>query len=69
VGFVDCHIPGIRRPDGTVLEAVADPAAFDAELVILHTRHEAEDLRWIRGDQAVLDTTYRETGIRQRILL
>lgn len=69
VGFVDDHIPSIRRPDGSTLDAVADPAVFDADIVILHTRHTSEDLSWIRGDQVVLDTTYRETGIRQRILL
>lgn len=69
VGFVDDHIPSIRLPHGESLEAVADPAAFDAEVVILHTRHDSEDLSWIRDDQLVLDTTYRETSLSQRILL
>jgi len=69
VSFVDDHIPSIRRPDGSVLESIDDPAAFDAEIVILHTRHDSADLSWIRSDQLVLDTTYREASIPQRILL
>ena len=69
VGFVDDHIPSLRRPDGSTLEVTADPAAFGASIVILHTRHDSEDLSWIGGDQLVLDTTYRETALPQRILL
>lgn len=69
VGFVDDHVSSIRRHDGTSLEAVTDPAGFDAEIVVLHTRHDSLDLGWIRDDQLVLDTTYRETGLAQRVLL
>lgn len=69
VGFVDDRIPSVRRRDGSTLGSVADPAGFDADLVILHTRHSSADLSWIGQSQLVLDTTYRETAIRNRVLL
>ena len=44
---------------GCLVESVEDPARWDADLVILHTKHSAMNLDWLRDAPAVLDTTYR----------
>ncbi|HEY4226168.1 MAG TPA: nucleotide sugar dehydrogenase [Pseudolysinimonas sp.] len=67
VGFVDPLFRSVRLHDGSVLDAVDDPAAFGATLVILHTRHSDADLDWIGRAQLVLDATYSEVGPRRRI--
>lgn len=69
VGFVDSHFASLRLPSGSSLEAVTDPAAFDADLVLLHTRHTGHDLTWITPDQLVIDSTYRGVDLLQRVLL
>nr|WP_231715267.1 nucleotide sugar dehydrogenase [Arthrobacter gengyunqii] len=58
VGYID---PLIKRIDskGIVLESVTDPAAFGADLVIMHTSHTDFDLSWLTSVPAVLDTTYK----------
>jgi nucleotide sugar dehydrogenase len=68
VGYVDDHAPSLQLHDGTLLEHVSDPVAFDADLVLLHTRHSEADLSWVRPDQLVLDATYREVGVGHRIV-
>jgi nucleotide sugar dehydrogenase len=69
VAFVDDHFDGVTLPSGTRLTAVTDPAAFDAEIVVLHTRHHDADLSWIEPHQLVLDTTYRGVDVPQRVIL
>jgi nucleotide sugar dehydrogenase len=69
IAYLDAYIPQVRLRDGTVLESIADPAAFGADVVILHTRHDSMDLGWIDPAALVLDTTYRETSIPTRITL
>lgn len=59
VGYVDPYFECITAPDGTVLIGVEDPAAFNADLVILHTKHSVLDLQWLADAPTVLDTTYR----------
>jgi nucleotide sugar dehydrogenase len=68
VGYLDPLFPTVRLADGSVLESVADPAGFDPELVLVHTRHSSLDLSWIGPDRAVLDASYRETSLPQRVL-
>ncbi|WP_307859103.1 nucleotide sugar dehydrogenase [Herbiconiux sp. SYSU D00978] len=68
VAFLDPHASALELHDGTVVERVDDPVAFDPDLVLLHTRHSDADLSWVRPDQLVLDATYREVGVGQRIV-
>jgi nucleotide sugar dehydrogenase len=69
VGFLDNHFDGVTLPSGVPLVAETDPAAFGAELVVLHTRHSDTDLSWIAPHQLVLDTTYRGVDVPQRVIL
>ncbi len=69
VGFVDDHFDAVTLPSGARLTAVTDPAAFGAQLVVLHTRHASADLGFIEPHQLVLDTTYRGVDVPQRIIL
>lgn len=50
-------------PDGQggQLKSIADPETWNADLVILHTRHSAMDVDWLADAAVVLDTTYRLT--------
>lgn len=59
VGYFDPLFECITAPDGTVLVGEQDPAAFDADLVVLHTKHADMDTQWLADAKAVLDTTYR----------
>jgi UDP-N-acetyl-D-glucosamine dehydrogenase len=65
VGFVDNHFAGVRLPDGRLVDAVIDAAGFDADLILLHTKHTGTDLTWVRTDQLVLDATYRDSELAQ----
>ncbi|MGV8896386.1 MAG: nucleotide sugar dehydrogenase [Rhodoglobus sp.] len=69
VAYVDDLIPSIRMPGGDILTATSDPSSFNADLVIIHTKHDWADLSWISPSAVVLDTTYRELSIPRRILL
>ncbi|MGA1838876.1 nucleotide sugar dehydrogenase [Herbiconiux sp. 11R-BC] len=69
VAFFDEHFDSVRLPSGILLTGVTDPAAFEAELVVLHTRHADAPLGWIAPHQLVLDTTYRGTDVPQRVIL
>ncbi|MCU1406201.1 MAG: UDP-glucose 6-dehydrogenase [Glaciihabitans sp.] len=69
VGFVDPHYSSLALPNGQVLNAMDDPAVFDADLVLLHTRHTGGDLAWVSSDQLVLDATYRNAELPQSVLL
>ena len=46
-----------------------DPAAFGADLVVLHTAHAGLELDWVDGTSAVLDTTYRMTDLPRRAVV
>lgn len=59
VAYHDPWCPTAPDGQGGALVSLADPAAWDADLVILHTRHSAMDIEWLRDAPAVLDTTYR----------
>ena len=69
VGFVDPHFDTLTLSNGVVLDGMTDPAVFDADLVLLHTRHAGSDLSWVSADQLVLDATYRNVDLPQRVLL
>jgi UDP-N-acetyl-D-mannosaminuronate dehydrogenase len=59
VAYHDPWCPTAPDGQGGALESLEDPSAWDADLVILHTRHAALDIDWLREAPAVLDTTYR----------
>jgi UDP-N-acetyl-D-glucosamine dehydrogenase len=67
VSYHDPHAPEVRLGDH-VLRSV-DPAATEADLVLVHTRHQAMDLAWLAEDRLVLDTTYRLSGPGRRVVL
>ncbi|WP_426764501.1 nucleotide sugar dehydrogenase [Pseudarthrobacter sp. 1G09] len=51
----------LTAPDGRGGTLISNPAPqlWEADLVILHTRHSQTDLDWLENAAAVLDTTYR----------
>lgn len=59
VAYHDPWCPTAPDGQGGALVSLADPAVWEADLVILHTRHSVMDLDWLGDAQAVLDTTYR----------
>ncbi|WP_240665800.1 nucleotide sugar dehydrogenase [Agromyces sp. LHK192] len=69
VGYSDPFFASVRLRDGSVLEHVADGAAFEADLAILHTTHSGVDRSWLAAVPRVLDTTYRSVDVPQRVLL
>lgn len=69
VGYHDPRFGALAMRGGGVLTGVAEPSAFEADLVLLHTIHSDADLSWLADAPAVLDTTYRGPDLPQRILL
>jgi len=69
VGYYDHHFSAPVPVSGTEVPAITAPQAFDADLVLLHTRHKEADLSWIGQDTVVLDATYRAEGLGNRVLL
>lgn len=59
VAYHDPWCPTAPDGQGGALVSLEDPAGWDADLVILHTRHSAMGIDWLRDAPAVLDTTYR----------
>ncbi|QCO97521.1 nucleotide sugar dehydrogenase [Arthrobacter sp. 24S4-2] len=59
VAYHDPWCPTAPDGQGGALVSLADPTVWEADLVILHTRHSVMDLDWLGDAQAVLDTTYR----------
>jgi UDP-N-acetyl-D-mannosaminuronate dehydrogenase len=59
VAYHDPWCPTAPDGLGGALASLEDPTSWDADLVILHTRHSAMDVEWLGGATAVLDTTYR----------
>jgi nucleotide sugar dehydrogenase len=69
VGYLDAHFDSVALAGGSSLAGIVDPVAFDADLVLLHTRHRDTDLSWIDDRQIVLDTTYRGVDVAHRVNL
>ena len=69
VSYVDAHFPQGVSIEGAKYQAVADPAAYNADLVLLHTRHADADLSWISEQTPVVDATYRAEELAHRVLL
>lgn len=59
VAYHDPWCPTAPDGQGGALVSLEDPAGWDADLVILHTRHSVMGIDWLRDAPAVLDTTYR----------
>jgi len=59
VAYHDPWCPTAPDGRGGALTSLTDPRAWNADLVILHTRHSGMDVEWLRYVPAVLDTTYR----------
>jgi len=58
VAYWDPLVAELCLPDGRVLASVSDPARWEPELVVAHTLHPDDDLRWAAG-RCVLDATFR----------
>src|SRR5664279_4070322 len=69
VAYHDPLFASVSLPEGTTLIGVDDPAGFDADLVLLHTAHQAVDLSWLSDQPLVLDATYRLADVPHRIVL
>jgi UDP-N-acetyl-D-glucosamine dehydrogenase len=69
VAYHDPLVPTVRVPEFGELHSQREPAAFDADLVIVHTRHATQDLSWLRFAPAVLDATYRMTDLARRTVV
>ena len=69
VAYHDPYFPSAMLDDGSTVIGVGDPAAFDADLVLIHTAHAAAEMSWITRHPLVLDATYRMTGVPSRISL
>ena len=69
VAYHDPLFASVSLPEGTTLIGVDDPAGFDADLVLLHTAHQAVDLSWLSDQPLVLDATYRLADVSHRIVL
>jgi nucleotide sugar dehydrogenase len=55
VGFVDSHFDQVMLESGDIVPATKRPDVFQADLVLIHTRHSDADLDWISDSQLVLD--------------
>jgi nucleotide sugar dehydrogenase len=59
VAYHDQWCPTAPNGHGDQLQSLADPRLWEADLVIMHTKHSAMDVGWLADAPAVLDTTYR----------
>jgi UDP-N-acetyl-D-mannosaminuronate dehydrogenase len=59
VAYHDPWCPTAPDGRGGALTSLLDPTGWNADLVILHTRHSGMDVEWLRYVPSVLDTTYR----------
>lgn len=69
VSYLDRRIPALGLPSGAVKNSIEDPAAFDADLVLVHTRHSDQDFSWLADSTIVVDATYRGTDLPNRVAL
>jgi nucleotide sugar dehydrogenase len=69
IAYVDTHVPFVQLADGSILRSseVEDIRADD--LVLLHTRHAAQDLGGLADHPLVIDATYRATDLPLRLAL
>ena len=51
------------------MSPIGDPAAFRADLAVVHTAHTDMDLGWLAQLPSVLDATYRLSSPAQRVAL
>jgi nucleotide sugar dehydrogenase len=68
VAYADELVPAIRVRAGE-LKSLLEPGLADWDLVVVHTVHPTSSTRWLAQHRAVLDTTYRLTGLPQRWVL
>jgi UDP-N-acetyl-D-glucosamine dehydrogenase len=59
VAYHDQWCPTAPDGHGGRLQSLAEPTLWEADLVIMHTKHSAMDTSWLASVPAVLDTTYR----------
>ena len=59
VAYFDPWCPTAPDGLGGQLKSISAPEMWQADLVILHTRHSGMDVEWLADVPAVLDTTYR----------
>jgi nucleotide sugar dehydrogenase len=69
IAYLDPFFESLTLHDGTEMLGTTDPAAFGADLVLIHTDHTGVDWSWLGADTTVFDTTYRRTELPNRILL
>jgi nucleotide sugar dehydrogenase len=69
VGFYDPLVPVVTSHDGQPVLSVADPRAFEADLVVAHTLHSCLDLQWLEDAPLILDASYRLPQHLQRFTL
>jgi UDP-N-acetyl-D-glucosamine dehydrogenase len=69
IAYHDPNFESVMLSDGIELEGTLNPAAFDADLVLVHTDHSGSDLSWIPAATSVLDATYRRDDVLERELL
>lgn len=65
VAYTDPFIDRLRVFDGE-LRSLTDPGTHPWDLVIVHTAHTGADLSWLQGQPAVLDTTFKLTGLPRK---
>ncbi len=69
VAYYDPLFTSVKLPGGTTLIGVDDPAAFHADIVLVHTAHHSVDLSWLTDQPLVLDATYRLSDMPNRVVL
>ncbi|WP_353987885.1 nucleotide sugar dehydrogenase [Ruicaihuangia caeni] len=68
VGYADPRVRLLSLADGTVLESVERPEEFEADVILVHTRHTGTDLSWVSTNQIVIDATYTSNDVPRRVL-
>lgn len=69
VGFRDPLVSEVRLGDGTSLTPVHDPAAWGADVVVVHTANPDTGQGWLGEHPCVLDGTYRLGDLPGRVAL
>ncbi|PJJ62336.1 nucleotide sugar dehydrogenase [Compostimonas suwonensis] len=69
VGYLDPHFASVTLATGQIVDGLIDPVSFSPDLVLVHTRHTAEDLSWLEPGQLIVDATYRSADLPERVLL
>lgn len=71
VTVTDPHVPSMRLNDGIslVTRQLGDVDVSEFDLVLLHTRHSADDLSGLSGAKIVLDATYSLSMLESAVML